>query len=238
MKKLPINVDCGEELSGFSPNHDKQIIEHCQLINVACGGHAGNLETMNNCVLLAKQNGVLIGAHPSFEDKINFGRLVVDTPLDQLKNQLIDQINSLAKICDTYKVKMHHIKPHGALYNIAATSDAHASTIIEVMKQLNIKEVKLLCQKNSVLANFAIAHGIMVMYESFADRRYTSEGLLENRSIAGSVFQNPQEIMDQYRNLCQGYVVDNTNNKIEIACDTVCLHGDNPHSIQNLKSLQ
>jgi 5-oxoprolinase (ATP-hydrolysing) subunit A len=221
-----INVDCGEELNEYSKQHDDDIVPYCDLINLACGGHAGSHKTMKHCIELAKESKTLVGAHPSFNDKYNFGRVVVDISYQDLVRDIHHQIKVIADMCKEYGVKMYHIKPHGALYNIACQNEEYASAIVKAIKKLNDPKVKLLCPQKSMLAMIAEGEFINLMYEVFADRRYTDDASLVSRQKEGAVLHDVMEIQEQYHNLQQGFVISENKNKVFINGDTVCVHGE------------
>jgi 5-oxoprolinase (ATP-hydrolysing) subunit A len=233
-----INVDCGEELIDYDENHDKIIIANCDLINLACGGHAGSSKTIKNCISLAKQYRVLIGAHPSFIDKANFGRQVLDISFNDLVKDIYHQIKIVYEQCKDLGIKMHHVKPHGALYNVACRDEQYALAVIKALKKMNEPKIKLLAPQQSMLTTLAEQEFIPVMYEAFADRRYEDDGSLQSRNKPGSVLEHVSDITNQYTNLKNGYVISSNNNKVIINADTVCVHGEHIDIEKILKSLK
>jgi UPF0271 protein len=224
-----INVDCGEELMGYPVNHDDDIIPYCDLINIACGGHAGSTKTINHCVEVAKYNGTLVGAHPSFNDKTNFGRIVVDISFQDLVKDIYNQIKLVNDMCKEIGIKMYHVKPHGALYNIACKDEEYAMAVIKSIKKLNDHKVKLLAPQNSMLALLAEDEFIPVLREVFVDRRYSDNGELVPRKKTGSVLEDKEEIYAQYQNLKEGFIQSENNVKIYMGGDTICVHGEHRH---------
>jgi 5-oxoprolinase (ATP-hydrolysing) subunit A len=221
-----INVDCGEELNEYDESHDRVIIKNCDLINLACGGHAGSPKTIKHCVNLSKQFNTLVGAHPSFIDKANFGRQVVDLSFNDLVKDIHYQIKLIYEQCKDLGVKMHHVKPHGALYNVACKDEQYALAVIKAVKKLNEPKLKLLAPQYSMMAVLAENEFIPIIYESFADRRYEDDGSLQSRNKFGSVYEDVNEITKQFSELLDGYVTSSNNNKVAINADSVCVHGE------------
>jgi UPF0271 protein len=231
---IPINVDCGEEVHD---NQDKIIINNCQWINIACGGHAGNEATMTNCIKLAKEYNVKIGAHPSFLDKENFGRIQQDVKEELLVSIIKKQIFVLQEIADKYGEKLHHIKPHGALYNMACKSHKEASAVVQSILDLNDNTIKLCAPQSSLMSKYAELNGINVAYESFADRVYMNDGSLQSRTIVGAWFSDKYKIKDQWHSLNNGYVITSDHQRLELESDTICLHGEHHNILEIFNEL-
>jgi UPF0271 protein len=232
-----INVDCGEELMGYPVNHDDDIIPHCDLINIACGGHAGSTKTISHCVEVARHHKTLVGAHPSFSDKKNFGRIVVDISFQDLVKDIYNQIKLVNDICKEIGIKLHHVKPHGALYNIACKDEEYAMAVIKSIKKLNDHKLKLLAPRNSMLALLAENEFIPVLSEVFVDRKYSDSGELVSRNKTGSVLEDKEEIYAQFQNLKDGFVLSENNIKIYMDGDTACVHGEHRHIMEILLML-
>ena len=173
---LDINADIGEGI-----DNEAELIPLLSSCNIACGGHAGNIEIMNKCVELAKKYRVKIGAHPSFPDKDNFGRQVVDMSCPALYQSIKNQIKALMRVVREQHAALHHVKPHGALYNLAAKDKTTAEVIVEVMKSIHLP-LKLYVPYGSVIANIATKAKIPITFEVFADRNYNSDLSLVSRT--------------------------------------------------------
>lgn len=229
---IDINVDLGEGLA-----NEAIIMPFISSCNIACGGHAGDRYLMKEVVMLAKQHNVKIGAHPSFPDKENFGRKVVTMNKEDLFNSIKNQITDLANILQKEKIVMHHVKPHGALYNLATVDKNIASVIIDVLKTLDYP-VKLYAPHNSVIANIAKTKNILVIYEAFADRNYNDDLTLVSRKNKNAVLQNTDAIFEHvYRIISTGHVKTMNNLLKPIEAQTFCIHGDHPNVERIVKSL-
>lgn len=232
-KAIDINVDVGEGIG-----NEAQIMAYISSCNIACGGHAGDLETMHTVVKLAKQHGVKIGAHPAFPDQANFGRLVMNLSHNQLFATVTQQIQTLQEVLDKENATLHHIKPHGALYNVAAVNMKVAHVIIEVMKSLVIP-IKLYVPYKSVIANLAIKNNVAIIYEAFADRNYNTDLTLVARQEHKALITDVNVMFDHvYTMILKQKVKTIAGCEIDIIAQTFCIHGDSPNAINLIKSLK
>lgn len=223
---IDLNADLGE--GGL---HDEALLQIITSANIACGGHAGDQASMRQTVKLAKQCKVLIGAHPSYPDRINFGRQPVNLPLKALATSLQQQIGALKQICDDLGVKLHHVKPHGALYNQAADNSDLGQVIINVIKRVD-PGLKLMVLAGCSLVYQARAQHIDVIEEAFADRAYLANGALASRCLAGAVIEAPQTVMQQVENIINSKPISTLDGKsVIIKAKSICLHGDNEHAL-------
>jgi len=205
--------------------------------NIACGAHAGDKKLMKTTVLLAKKYKVKIGAHPSFADRENFGRKEMHVPKDLLMKQIVDQIALLMNIAEKEGEVLHHVKPHGALYNMAEKDKGIADIIIEAVQSFNAGLI-LYVPFRSVIANELKKRNLPFYYESFADRMYLDDLSLMSRKETGSVIENPQRVIKRVKQLIDlGTVKTFKGNNIKIESDTICVHGDHPNAVQIVKSL-
>lgn len=231
-KFIDINVDVGEGIGNESIL--MPIISSC---NIACGGHAGDLETMRMVVKLATANNVKIGAHPSFPDKANFGRKQMDISYAALYTSIKGQIDDLMIILKEENTRLNHVKPHGALYNLAAVDYKTASVIIEVMKNF-ILPVKLFVPFNSVIEKMAIENNIPIKYEAFADRNYNVDGTLVSRNQNNALIHESEQMFDHvFRMISSQKVKTISGSEIKILADTFCIHGDNPKAVDLIQEL-
>lgn len=231
-KFIDINVDVGEGIGNESIL--MPIISSC---NIACGGHTGDEETMRMVVKLAAANNVKIGAHPSFPDKANFGRKPMDISCAALYTSIKGQIDDLMIILEEENARLNHVKPHGALYNLAAVDKKKASVIIEVMKNF-ILPVKLYVPFNSIIEKMAIENNIPIRYEAFADRNYNEDGTLVSRNQNNAlIYESEQMFYHVFRMISSQKVKTISGSEIKILADTFCIHGDNPKAVDLIQYL-
>ena len=226
---MDINCDVGEGLKNESELFP--LISSC---NIACGGHAGDEQSMRDVVLLAKKHNLNIGAHPSYPDKKNFGRKKIKISIKELKESIESQIITLVNVLGKEKLKMNHIKAHGALYNFSSYDKETAIVIIDLVKKLN---VKLYVPYNSLIFKLAKDEGINTMIELFLDRNYNTDYSLVSRSNKKAMITNPKDMLDHVENILNNKIVTINNFNIDVKFDTLCVHGDNPGAIKMLQSL-
>ncbi|MBU2952040.1 5-oxoprolinase subunit PxpA [Tamlana agarivorans] len=230
--RLDINADIGEGIG-----NESKLMPYITSCNIACGGHAGDLESMITVSRLAKKYGVKIGAHPSFPDKDNFGRKAIEMPCIALYTSIKNQIKDLIRVLDEEHLRLHHVKPHGALYNLAAVDEKIAQVIIEVMKALMLR-IRLYVPYNSVIAKMAIENQIPIMYEAFADRNYNSDLTLVSRTKANALIKDPDTMFDHVFNMITDEKVKTaTGEYVHIKADTFCVHGDSPDAYALISAL-
>ena len=186
---IDINCDLGEGL-----NNEHLLMPYISTCNIACGGHAGNEKTMNRVVNLAAKNKVKIGAHPSYPDIENFGRKSIEISMEGLKKTLVHQIQALEKIVLDSGHQMHHIKPHGALYNDVAKNESIAFSFLYAIQDYKTK-CKLYVPFGSVIERKAKQSGFTIIYEAFADRNYNDDLSLVSRQKNNAIISNPNEII-------------------------------------------
>lgn len=229
---MDINCDLGEGIG-----NDQEIMAYLDSCNIACGGHAGDAESMRDTLMMAKEHGVKIGAHPSFVDRDHFGRKELEVPKQLLKLQLLEQISELDEIAASIGMRLHHVKPHGALYNLAAKSEDMAESIIEVMQELN-NDIFLYVPFNSVIEKLARQRGISICVEVFADRNYNDDFSLVSRTAPDAIIDDPEEIKCRVEEMIRKQCVTSVNKltkKVDI--DTICIHGDHVNAVQIAKLL-
>ncbi len=229
---IDLNADVGEGIGS-----DTLLMPYLSSCNIACGIHAGNSELITQTVRLAIEHHVNIGAHPSFPDRNNFGRLEMELPSVELKKVIYDQIIEVQKISIAEGGLLHHVKPHGALYNMAVVRKDIAETILSVFAELQQSPV-LYAPFGSVIANLATEQGISVKHEVFADRNYNDDLTLVSRNKKNALLINPNEIVTHVlRMILEQQVKTIDGNFIPIKADSVCIHGDNPNAINIAKTL-
>ena len=232
LQTIDINVDVGEGV-----NNELQIMPLISSCNIACGGHAGDVDTMRTVVKLAKKHSVKIGAHPSFPDKAHFGRNVLEISCAALFTSIKGQIKSLMNVIRSEHAAMHHVKPHGALYNRAAVDEDTAKVIIEVMKSIALP-LELYVPYGSVIAELAIQENIPIVYEAFADRNYNEDLTLVSRKETNAIISDTNVMFKHvFQMIAQQKVTTITGVEVEINATTFCIHGDNPKAVHLIKNL-
>jgi len=230
---IDINADIGEGIG-----NETSLMPLLSSCNIACGGHAGNIDTMNFCVELAKQFRVKIGAHPSFPDKENFGRELVNMSCSALYQTLKNQIKALMKVVRSQHAALHHVKPHGALYNLAAKDEKTAEVIIEVMKSIHLP-LKLYVPYGSVISEIAIKERIPVTYEVFADRNYNDDLSLVSRAKENAVIKDVNIMTNHIENMILLKKVKTVSGvEVPLEAETICVHGDNSEALNLIKNLR
>lgn len=231
MKTIHINCDLGE-----GGEHDQQLMPLISACNVACGGHAGTLETMQHTVDLAMEHKVEIGAHPSYPDKENFGRTPVEMDPDKLKRSLVAQILSLKQITEAEGAALVHVKPHGALYNDARKDPEIAQVIIDSILEFG-NDLVLFAPYGSEISRLAEGK-LQVRFEAFADRQYHRDGSLVSRLEKGAVLDKKEDVMEHlFSMISEREIVSKTGEKLDCFATTFCLHSDTKNSVEIMKYL-
>ena len=221
MLLIDINCDMGEGIG-----NEIRLMPFISSANIACGYHAGDENEMKRVVDLCLQYGVAIGAHPSFKDKANFGRTVMHLPTGEIHDIITDQLFMLNKIVTGAGGKLHHVKPHGALYNMASTDEVLARTIATAIKEFD-DDVIYYGLAGSVMIQEAKMAGLKTANEVFADRTYQAEGTLTPRSVNNALIMDTDEAMHQVLQMILERKVKTLNGAvIPIKADTICIHGD------------
>ena len=230
--KIDINCDVGEGVG-----NEAFLIPNISSCNIACGGHAGDKETMDTVVKLCKQFKVKAGAHPSFPDKENFGRQPMQISHNDLVASVKQQIEALIVVLKENNVGMSHIKPHGALYDMAAKNESIANAIIEVMR--DYADIPLYVPFNSVMERMAIDNGLSIIYEGFADRNYNKDLRLVSRALPNAIITDSDEMFEHvHRMVVDKKVKLPSGEEVSIEAKTFCVHGDNPKAIELIEALK
>lgn len=231
-KKIDINCDIGEGVAD-----DKVLMPWVTSCNIACGGHAGDEASIRKTIRLAKTYQVKIGAHPSYPDKENFGRNVLDMPKGELKKSLKQQLLSFAAVVKEEKAHWHHIKPHGALYNAIAKDSGLAATFLEAIAPYR-SACYLYVPFGSRIAEKAIVSGFKIKYEAFADRNYMHDLSLVPRRRDDAIITSPEAVLGHLLLMIQKDVVKtSTGEVVPIEASTFCVHGDTPSALEILMYL-
>ncbi len=235
---IDINCDLGEEILHDGQPVEPLIMPLISSANIACGKHAGNRTAMESSIALAKEYGVSVGAHPSYNDRSGFGRNFVPMEMNALRELLLDQILLLMEVADKYDVPVVHIKPHGALYNAAAIKPEVAAAVVQAIL-LTGNKLMVFGLPGSMLQHEAITCGLAFAAEAFPDRAYTNNGTLASRNIQGSVIHDANSIVERTLTILKEQRVKTINSKwLEINPGTLCIHGDNPNVVKILTELR
>ena len=222
---IDINSDLGE-----GAGTEMALMPLITSANIACGGHAGNENTMRTTVELAIRNKVAIGAHPGYPDRERFGRMPMDMPARELIESIRRQIDSLVGVASRLGARVTHVKAHGALYNQGERDATIARNIIfGIQAATGGHELVIVAPPGSAMVEEATGAGMKVAREGFVDRRYEADGTLQSRSIAGSVLTDPAEAVQQALSFVKsGGVTAVDGSFLKLAVDTLCVHGDTP----------
>ena len=236
--EININCDLGEKSKLHSNKNDPALLKIVNSANVACGYHAGDNESMSQVITISKENGVSIGAHPSFKDPENFGRKRMNLELSEIKKLIIDQYEILQTIADKHEETVTHIKPHGALNNMACEDIDLATTLAKTIFDIN-KDLIYLVPTGSKMEIAAKKLNMKVACEIFADRNYEDDGNLVSRKKSNALITNPEIAKKHVLTMVQNQTLNCFSGK-QIPCkiDSVCIHGDNQSSLETAKSIK
>ena len=236
--EININCDLGEKSKHHSNKYDPDLLEIVNSANVACGYHAGDEETMSQVIKISKKNGVSIGAHPSFNDPENFGRERMNLSESEIKKLIINQYEILQKIALTYGENVSHVKPHGALNNMACEDIELATILAKTIKEIN-KDLIYLVPTGSKMQEAAKKLNMKFACEIFADRNYEDDGNLVSRKKSHALITDPEQAKKHVLKMVQNQSL-NCHSGKQIPCeiDSVCIHGDNLSSLATAKSIR
>jgi len=236
--EININCDLGEKSKHHSNKHDPDLLEIVNSANVACGYHAGDEETMDQVIKISKKNGVSIGAHPSFNDPENFGRERMNLRPSEITKLIVDQYEILQKIALKNGEKVSHIKPHGALNNMACEDIELATTLAKAIKEIN-KDLIYLVPTGSKMEQAAKKLNMKIACEIFADRNYEDDGNLVSRKKSHALITDPEKAQKHVLKMVKTQSL-NCHSGKQIPCeiDSVCIHGDNLLSLETARSIK
>jgi 5-oxoprolinase (ATP-hydrolysing) subunit A len=224
---VDLNADLGE-----GAGHDDELFELITSANIATGFHAGDADTMHAAVLAAKTHAVAVGAHPSLFDRENFGRKELKVSTEEVFDAVAYQLGVFQAITTAVGVRANHVKPHGALYNMAVRDEKLAEAIARAIKSVDSKLI-LFAPDNTDLARAGEVHGLQIAREVFADRNYLSDGWLVPRSRADALLNNPAEAARRVlRMLQEGKVRSVDGVDVDVRGETICVHGDTPGAVE------
>jgi len=230
--RIDLNCDMGEGLA-----NDALLMPYISSANIACGYHAGDVNTMYQTIELATKQQVAVGAHVSYLDRENFGRMELNLSADDVYELIQQQLILFKEITDLFEVKLTHVKPHGALYNQSARDSALANTIAKAVKDFD-QHLVLFGLSGSHSIREAEMLGLKTASEVFADRSYENDGSLTPRSQPGALIENKDKAVNQVlQMLNQGTVTSRSGNDIPILAQTICIHGDGIHAVEFAKAI-
>ena len=229
-RRLDLNSDMGERDTADGLALDAALMPLITSVSIACGGHAGNRELIRRTAAIAQQYAVAIGAHPGLQDRQSFGRVERHLTTDEVRALVSEQVMTCVRIVEADGWKVRHVKPHGALYNLAAKNEDVAEAIVSAVRDVD-DSLLLYALAGSVLARVGEAGGLTVIQEGFADRAYRADGRLVPRSEAGAVIEDENAVREQLRHLIDGRVRTVERTLIPVSIHTVCLHSDTPHAL-------
>ena len=228
VRRIDLNGDVGESFGPYTIGADPPLLRHITSANVACGFHGGDPSVMRRTVRLAVAGGVAVGAHPGFADRMGFGRRDIGIGVQEVEDLVVYQIGALAGVAAAEEARLHHVKPHGALYNMAARDRGVADAVVRAVLAVDGTLV-LFGRSGSCLIEAGDVMGLRTAAEVFADRAYLPDGSLMPRDQPGAVIADPKAVAERALRLVQdGEVTTRSGEVIELRRDTICLHGDTP----------
>lgn len=237
-KQIDLNCDMGESFGVYSIGSDAELMTVITSANIACGAHAGDFNVMDQSVILSKENGVKVGAHPGYPDLAGFGRRMMPFSPEEIYRFMIFQIGSLQAFCKVHHIPLHHVKPHGALYNVAARDHTIADAIAKAVSDLD-DSLLLYGLAGSELIAAGKKYGLTVANEVFADRTYQADGTLTPRSEKNALIEDVEKAVEQVKQMVmEGIVQAVDGSTVQVQADTVCIHGDNPQAVEFARKLK
>jgi 5-oxoprolinase (ATP-hydrolysing) subunit A len=226
--RIDVNSDMGELPEAIADGTQESLMASLTSVNIACGGHAGDEQTMKTTVEQALRWKLAIGAHPGYADRTNFGRVELKLPLKEIADSVFEQVCRLAEIAASCGARMVHVKPHGALYNQAVRDRRIAEAIAEGVGRWR-RDVVLVGLADSPMLDVFRQAGFAVAAEAFADRRYEADGTLRSRKFEDALIRNPEEAAWQALGIAErGLVIASDGSEVRVDAQTLCIHGDTP----------
>ena len=234
---MKLSVDLNADL-GEGSGHDAELFELISSANIATGFHAGDSDTMHAAISAAMQHGVAVGAHPSFFDRENFGRKELKVPNEEVFDAVAYQLGIFQAIASALGVRSNHVKPHGALYNMAVRDEKLADAIARGIESVDPKLI-LFAPDNTELARAGETHGVQIAREIFADRNYLNDGWLVPRTRPDALLRDPKEAAERVlRMLREGKVRSVEGRDVDVRGETICVHGDTPGAVEFARELR
>jgi UPF0271 protein len=237
--RVDLNADLGEAFGAYAMGADEAVLAYVSSANVACGFHAGDPMVIDRTVARAVRAGVAVGAHPSHFDLRGFGRREIAADPAEVEADVVYQVGAVAAFARAHGSHLTHVKPHGALYNQAARDEALARAVARGTARVSRELVLVGLAGSAAMRRAAEAEGLRFAAEAFADRAYDAEGRLVPRSRPGALITDPASAAAKaVRIVCEGRVAAIDGTTVEMAADTLCLHGDNPHALEIARAVR
>jgi UPF0271 protein len=231
MNHIDLNCDMGEMPEHISDGTQEALMRSITSVNIACGGHAGDAQTMATTIQQALRHKLAIGAHPGYPDRANFGRIELNLSPEEVADSVYAQVRALAEVAARYHANITHVKPHGALYNQAVRNSQLARAIASGVARWS-QHVVLVGLAGSPMLDVFRQAGFPIAAEAFADRRYESDGTLRSRKHSDALIHDPTEAAQQAVTIVQGKVIARDGSEVSLHADTLCIHSDTPGSPQ------
>jgi len=234
MKSIDLNCDMGEAFGRYQLGKDAEIIRLITSANIACGWHGGDPLVMGRTVKIAVENHVAVGAHPGLPDLLGFGRRAMACTPQEIRAYVTYQIGALMAFCIAHGTRLHHVKPHGALYLMAVDNPDIAHAIAEAVAAVapDLHYIALAGAKGQTMARAAKTLGLNIAYEAFPDRAYTPSGTLQSRQESGAVIKDPRHVAERaLQMVIEECVTANDGTVIPLQADSLCVHGDSPAAV-------
>ena len=238
---IRLNCDMGESFGIWKMGNDEEIMPYIDMANLACGFHASDAVTMSRSVILAKKYNVTIGAHPSYNDLLGFGRRTMLCSLEEIKSIILYQLGALNAFCRANGTTLSYVKPHGALYHDMMRDENIFKAILNAVSSFNknIKVMVLSGAKNDEYEYTAKLYEIGLIFEVFADRNYNDDGTLVSRLHENAIIHDELDVMSRVVNLKERrYITSVNGQKLFLKCDSICVHGDNEKALEFIKSVR
>lgn len=236
--RIDLNSDLGEGYGPWTMGHDALVLDCVSSANIACGGHAGDPETMFTTLRLAAERGVVVGAHPGYADREGFGRRVIPMQPAEIGRMLAAQIGALAALARMAGTAVRYVKPHGALYNTIAHDERQGDDVISALLAID-PQLALLGLAGSPLIERARVRGLTVVAEAFADRAYNDDGTLVSRRLPGAVLHDADAVAERMLRWVQtGELTSISGRAVRLQADSICVHGDSPGAVEMARRLR
>ena len=238
---IDMNSDVGESFGCYKLGLDEDVIPLISSANIACGFHAGDPAVMRRTVSIAREYSVALGAHPGFPDLIGFGRRNMDLTLAEIKDSVTYQIGALQGFAAVQGLRLQHVKPHGALYNMAVANVEIWDAVAEVMAAIDPQLIlfALAGPHRKQIEAIGAKYGVRIAFEFFGDRAYNPDGSLVSRKKPGAVIHDHNQVAEKVLKMVEeGRVVCIDGSEIELSADTICVHGDNPAALELVKTIR
>ena len=238
--RMLLNCDLGEFEGEITDSADLEIIPLIDMANVACGFHAGSSRTMDAVARLAAKHGVKIGAHPSFNDRENFGRKHQELSGMEISGIVLQQIDELQRVTQPLGLNVDYVKPHGALYHaMMAEENVFRAILTAIQSRPSLSQLMIFSTpRNGRYAAIAAEYGVSLLYEGFADRAYNENGMLVPRSVEGAVITDLDAVKSQVDLLKGGKVKAQDGTVLNLSIDTICVHGDTPNALKLIRRIR